>query len=154
GMEPLRCTLRSDLLAMDFAVTEATASGELSAWRTRGRVPQPLWPGAFGAEILDEYVSMFRDPARVNGVCEEYRAAATIDVEHDQAEKEALKKIECPMLHLWSEGGPLDTFYVQDGGPLAIWRQWAPQAQGQPMKGGHFFPEENSEETVALIKRF
>ena len=114
----------------------------------------PFGQGSFGSEILDEYVAMYRDPARVHGVCEEYRAAATIDVKHDRADKEASKKIECPMLHLWAEGGPLDTFYAQDGGPLGIWRQWAPQAQGQSMKGGHFFPEENPDETVVLIKRF
>src|SRR5437660_9623136 len=41
----------------------------------------------------------------------------------------------------WAEGGPLDTFYAKDGGPLGIWRQWAPHAEGQAMKGGHFFPE-------------
>ena len=114
----------------------------------------PFGQGSFGSEVLDEYLSMYRDPARVHGVCEEYRAAATIDVEHDRADKEASKKIECPMLHLWAEGGPLDTFYAQDGGPLGIWRQWAAQAQGQSMKGGHFFPEENPDETVVLIKRF
>ena len=38
-------------------------------------------------------------------------------VEHDRADKEATKRIECPMLHLWAEGGPLDTFYPKDGGP-------------------------------------
>ena len=67
--------------------------------------------------------------------------AATIDVEHDRADKEASKRIECPMLHLWAEGGPLDTFYAKDGGPLGIWRQWAPQAHGQAMKGATFFPK-------------
>ena len=83
------------------------------------------------------------DRARIHGICEEYRAAATIDVEHDRAHKEAAKQIACPMLHLWAEGGPLDTFYAKDGGPPGIWRQWAPRAHGQAMKGGHFFPEEN-----------
>ncbi len=114
----------------------------------------PFGQGSFGPEILEEYVSTYRDPARVHGICEEYRAAATIDVEHDRADKGASKRIECPMLHLWAEGGPLDTFYAQEGGSLGIWRQWAPQAQGQPMKGGHFFPEENPDDTVVLIKRF
>jgi|HubBroStandDraft_6_1064221.scaffolds.fasta_scaffold329646_2 haloacetate dehalogenase len=110
--------------------------------------------GSFGSEILEEYVSNYRDPARVHGICEEYRAAATIDVEHDRADKDASRRIECPMLHLWAEGGPLDTFYARDGGPLGIWRQWAPRAHGQPMKGGHFFPEENPNDTAALIKQF
>src|SRR5579862_1480737 len=114
----------------------------------------PFGHGSFGTEILEEYVSNYRDPARVHGICEEYRAAATIDVEHDRIDKEAGKRIECPMLHLWAEGGPLDMFYAKDGGPLGIWRQWAPHAQGQAMKGGHFFPEENSDDTALLVKQF
>jgi haloacetate dehalogenase len=114
----------------------------------------PFGHGSLGPEILDEYVSTYRDPARVHGICEEYRAAATIDVEHDRADKEASKRIKCPMLHLWAEGGPLDTFYTKDGGPLGIWRQWAPRAHGQAMKGGHFFPEENAEDTAVLVKQF
>jgi haloacetate dehalogenase len=41
-----------------------------------------------------------------------------------------------------------------EGGPLGIWRQWAPHAQGQAMKGGHFFPEENPDDTAVLVKQF
>ena len=114
----------------------------------------PFGQGSFGPEILDEYVSTYRDPARVHGICEEYRAASTIDVEHDRADKKASKRIECPLLHLWAEGGPLDTFYSTDDGPLGIWRQWAPCVQGQAMKGGHFFPEENPDQTAAVVKQF
>jgi haloacetate dehalogenase len=114
----------------------------------------PFGQGSFGKEILEEHLLTFRDPARIHGICEEYRAAATIDVEHDRADKEASKRIECPMLHLWAEGGPLDTFYAKDGGPVGIWRQWAPHAQGQAMKGGHFFPEENPDDTAPLVKQF
>jgi haloacetate dehalogenase len=114
----------------------------------------PFGHGSFGPEILEEYLSAYRDPSRVHGICEEYRAAATIDVEHDRADKDAGKHIECPMLHLWAEGGPLDTLYAKDGGSLGIWRQWAPLARGQAMKGGHFFPEENPGDTAALIGEF
>ena len=114
----------------------------------------PFGQGSFGPEILAEYVSTFRDAARVGAICEEYRAAATIDVEHDRVDKGASKRIECPLLHLWAEGGPLDTFYANDGGPLGIWRQWAPRVQGQAVKGGHFFPEENPEDTATLLSRF
>jgi haloacetate dehalogenase len=114
----------------------------------------PFGQGSFGPEILDEYLATFRDPDRIHGVCEEYRAAASIDVEHDRADKEASRRIECPMLHLWAEGGPLDTFYAKDEGPLGIWRQWAPRAHGQAMKGGHFFPEENPNDTADLVKQF
>jgi haloacetate dehalogenase len=114
----------------------------------------PFGHGSFGPEILEEYLSTYRDPARVHGICEEYRAAATIDVEHDRADKDASRRIECPMLHLWAEGGTLDTLYAKDGGPLNIWRQWAPQAMGQAMKGGHFFPEDNPDDTAVLVKKF
>ena len=114
----------------------------------------PFGRGSFGPEILEEYLSTYRDPARVHGICEEYRAAASIDVEHDRADKGASRRIECPMLHLWAAGGPLDIFYTKDGGPLGIWRQWAPHVEGQPVKGGHFFPEENPDDTAALVKRF
>ena len=114
----------------------------------------PFGHGSFDREVLDEYVANYRDPARVHGICEEYRAAATVDVEHDRADKDASREIQCPMLHLWAEGGPLDTFYANDGGPLGIWRQWAPRAQGQAMKGGHFFPEENPDDTASVVRKF
>jgi haloacetate dehalogenase len=114
----------------------------------------PFGQGSFGTEILDEYLTTYRDRTRVHGMCEEYRAAATIDADHDRVDKDAGKRIECPMLHLWAEGGPLDTFYASDGGPLGIWRQWALRAQGQSMKGGHFFPEENPDETAVLVRQF
>ena len=114
----------------------------------------PFGQGSFGPDILEQYVATLRDPVRVHGICEEYRPAATIDVEHDKVDKDAGNKIQCPTLHLWGEGGPLDTFYAKDGGPLGIWRQWAPRAQGHAVKGGHFFPEENPDDTAELIKQF
>jgi len=114
----------------------------------------PLGEGSFGLEIKTEYLEMYRDPERVHAVCEEYRAAAGIDIEHDKKDREELRKIACPMLHLWSAGGPLDTFYEKDGGALGIWRKWAENVQGQAIKGGHFFPEENPTETTELLTKF
>lgn len=114
----------------------------------------PFGQGSFGPDILEQYAAMLGDPVRVHGICEEYRAAATIDVDHDRIDVDAGNEIRCPTLHLWAEDGPLDTFYGADGGSLGIWRRWAPRVQGQAVKGGHFFPEENPHETVALIKQF
>jgi haloacetate dehalogenase len=114
----------------------------------------PFGHGSFGPEILEQYVASYRDPVRVHGICEEYRAAATIDVDHDRADKEAKRQIHCPMLHLWGKGGPLDTFYEKEGGPLGIWREWAPKAQGKAMDGGHFFPEENPDGTADALRAF
>jgi haloacetate dehalogenase len=114
----------------------------------------PLGQGSFGPEVKAEYLETYRDPARVHAICEEYRAAATLDVDHDKADREESRRIKSPMLHLWAAGGPLDTFYERDGGALGIWRRWADNVQGHAVKGGHFFPEENPGETGKILKEF
>jgi haloacetate dehalogenase len=110
--------------------------------------------GSFGPEVRAEYTETYRDSARVHAICEEYRAAATLDIEHDKVDQKESRRITCPMLHLWASGGPLDTFYEQEGGALGIWRKWADNVNGQALKGGHFFPEENPTETTELLKKF
>jgi haloacetate dehalogenase len=77
-----------------------------------------------------------------------------LDIEHDRKDREESRRITCPMLHLWSAGGPLDTFYEQDGGALEIWRKWTDNVQGRVITGGHFFPEENPAETTEILRKF
>jgi haloacetate dehalogenase len=110
--------------------------------------------GSFGPEVRAEYTETYRDPVRVHAICEEYRAAATLDVEHDKADQKETRRITCPMLHLWASGGPLDTLYEPYGGALGIWRKWADDVHGQAVKGGHFFPEENPTDTTELLNKF
>ena len=110
--------------------------------------------GSFDEAIKAEYLETYRDPERVHAICEEYRAAAGVDIEHDKKDVADGKKISCPMLHLWAKNGPLDTFYEMDGGALGIWRKWAENVQGQSLTGGHFFPEENPNDTVRLLTQF
>jgi haloacetate dehalogenase len=114
----------------------------------------PFGQGSFGPEVRAQYTETYRDPARVHAICEEYRAAATLDIEHDRKDREESRRITCPMLHLWSAGGPLDTFYEQDGGALEIWRKWTDNVQGRVITGGHFFPEENPAETTEILRKF
>ncbi len=114
----------------------------------------PFGQGSFGPEVKAEYIETLRDPTRAHAICEEYRAAASLDIEHDRTDQKESRRITCPMLHLWAAGGPLDTFYEQHGGPLGIWRKWADNVQGQAMKGGHFFPEENPVETAEILHNF
>jgi haloacetate dehalogenase len=52
------------------------------------------------------------------------------------------RRITCPLLALWSAAGPLSSWYADDGGPLALWRGLATDVTGEPVDGGHFFPEE------------
>jgi haloacetate dehalogenase len=109
---------------------------------------------AFPAEVRAAYINALRDPATVHAICEEYRAAATLDVARDAADRETGRRITAPVLALWSAGGPLDSWYADAGGPLAIWRNWAHDVQGRPIPGGHFFPEQNPAETAAELRRF
>jgi haloacetate dehalogenase len=109
---------------------------------------------AFPSDVRAAYINALRDPARVHAICEEYRAAATVDREHDNADRENSRRISSPVLALWSTGSALDTWYVQDGGPLAIWRSWADNVQGRSVDGGHFFPEEQPELTAKLLDGF
>ena len=58
------------------------------------------------------------------------------------------------MLILWSESGPLGTWYSDAGGPLALWREWADEVRGRAVSAGHFFPEELPAETAAELSTF
>ena len=86
--------------------------------------------------------------AYVHAICEEYRAAATIDQEHDLADRNWGRRIDCPVLVLWSGRGPLNSWYASEGGPLGLWRTWARDVQGNAVDAGHFFPEELPEQAV------
>ena len=100
------------------------------------------------------YVEALRNPARVHAICEEYRAAATLDLAHDRADRDIGRRIACPLLALWSATGALDDWYAEAGGPLALWRDWADDVQGGPLPGGHFLPEEMPDETADALNRF
>jgi haloacetate dehalogenase len=112
-----------------------------------------------GAETFDaasrtHYIEALRDGAHVHAICEEYRAAATLDHSHDVSDRNAGRRIACPVLVLWSGRGPLNAWYAEDGGPLALWRRWADDVRGQPLDGGHFFPEEIPERTAEELGAF
>jgi haloacetate dehalogenase len=111
-------------------------------------------PAVFPPQVRAAYVQALRDPDHAHAICEEYRAAATIDREHDRADRAAGHRIACPLLALWSAEGALDTWYVEESGPIALWRAWSDDVQGHPLKAGHFFPEEAPEQTAEALSRF
>jgi haloacetate dehalogenase len=109
---------------------------------------------AFPAEVRTAYVKALSGAAHVHAICEEYRAAATIDRTHDADDRKAAKRIACPVLALWSAQGALENWYSSEGGPLVLWRAWADDVSGGPVAGGHFFPEESPRETAAALQAF
>jgi haloacetate dehalogenase len=111
-------------------------------------------PAVFPPEVRAAYVDALRDPAHAHAICEEYRAAATVDREHDEADRTGGRRIVCPILVLWSGKGPLQTWYVDAGGPMALWRAWSEHVEGGPVDAGHFFPEEVPARTAEVLHRF
>ncbi|HEU5121508.1 MAG TPA: alpha/beta hydrolase [Candidatus Saccharimonadales bacterium] len=108
----------------------------------------------FSSETRDVYIRALSDSQHIHAICEEYRAAATIDRLHDEDDLQAERTITCPTLVLWGAGGALDTWYQEDGGPLTLWKKLAPYAVGESMPGGHFFPEELPEKTYEKLESF
>lgn len=108
----------------------------------------------FDGDVRAAYVAALGDPEHVHAICEEYRAAATTDREHDAGDRQAGRRIRCPVLALWSSRGPLSSWYDREGGPLTLWRELAEDVTGHPMDAGHFFPEEHPQETATALSHF
>jgi len=123
---------------------EAIVDNALSGWGSPATV--------FSPDVRGAYVKVLRDPDHAHAICEEYRAAAGIDRAHDRRDREAARKIRSPVLVLWSAQGPLENWYAE--GPVALWRDWADDVTGYPLKGGHFFPEAAPEQTADALRRF
>jgi haloacetate dehalogenase len=128
------------------AAPDAVIDDALTAWGSPSAV--------FGPEVRAAYIDALRDPTHLHAICEEYRAGATLDREHDEADRKAGRRIECPVLVLWSGRGALNSWYSDAGGPLALWREWAGTVEGRAVDAGHFFPEEMPEETAGELERF
>ena len=103
----------------------------------------------FAPENRAEYIAQFADPEAVHAICEQYRAAATLDYEHDEADR-GRRRITCPTLAIWSDTGPVAAWYE----PLEIWKAWADHVEGGPVSSGHFIPEEAPDETVRRLLEF
>lgn len=103
---------------------------------------------AFAPKALAEYQRCFANPATIHASCEDYRAAATIDLVHDEADLG--RKIACPLLVLWGAKG----FVAKHYDVLATWRERADTVVGRALPSGHFLPEEAPEATMIELHRF
>jgi haloacetate dehalogenase len=117
------------------------------AHTTRSQRPE----GLFHPDALADYLAGARNPDNIRGMCEDYRAAVTIDLEHDRASRAEGRKIACPLLVLWGERGTIGTWYD----PLAIWRDYcAGPVTGTATPAGHYIAEEAPDETLDQFARF
>jgi haloacetate dehalogenase len=105
-------------------------------------------PGAITSAAFAEYLRCFRNIETIHASCEDYRAAASIDLAHDEADIN--RKIECPLLALWGEHAPMHRLYDV----AATWRECATNVTGKSLPGTHYFVEEIPERVVEELKRF
>lgn len=109
-------------------------------WSGRGRqVPE---------DALTEYVRCFSHPDAIRASCEDYRAAAGIDLEHDAADGD--RRVACPLLVLWGEQGAMHRLHDV----LRTWREVADDVRGRHLPCGHFLPEECPAETARELADF
>jgi haloacetate dehalogenase len=97
-----------------------------------------------------EYLRNNTNPLTIHGMCEDYRASASIDLEIDAADIQAGKKIQCPLLTLWAANGAMGKLYDV----LAIWKQEGVNVSGKGLPGNHSLQESAPKETLAEIQRF
>jgi haloacetate dehalogenase len=103
----------------------------------------------FAPEAWAEYVRCFT-PEMVHASCEDYRAAASIDLEHDRADREKGVRVACPLLALWGAHGVVERCFR----PLDEWKRVAADVRGRPLPSGHYIPEEVPELLIDELEKF
>ena len=104
-----------------------------------------------GQEAYEDYHRAIHDPETVHAMMEDYRAGLGVDRENDDADREAGRRIGCPVLFLWAARDDLADLY---GDPLAIWRGWADDVRGQAIDCGHHIAEEAPAELAGHLAAF
>ena len=106
-------------------------------------------PGArYSEEAVAEYLRCFSDPDTIHATCEDYRAAASIDLQHDEADMHT--QVQTPLLVLWGTQGFVNRNYAV----LDVWRERAANVQGRALNSGHFLPEETPDEVADELLKF
>lgn len=105
---------------------------------------------AFDPDALAEYRTSFRQEARQHAACEDYRAGATIDMQIDTRDRDAGRRIGCPLLVVYGAAG----LAGKTATPLDTWSAWADDVCAAPVEAGHFMVEENPGETLRVLLSF
>jgi haloacetate dehalogenase len=106
--------------------------------------------GIFDSRAFAEYERCFAQPETIHATCEDYRAAAGIDLEHDDADVAAGRKVGCPLLVLWGDKGVVHRYFD----PVNDWRAVAVDVRGRALPSGHYVAEEAPEETLGVLQAF
>lgn len=108
-------------------------------------------PGSMGAENYEEWRAAVHDPHVIRGMLEDYRAGITVDAEHERADRSAGRRVQQPLLTLWSLQDDLEDLY---GDPLAIWKDWAHNVRGHGIDAPHHMAEHAPEHLTHALSGF
>ena len=109
---------------------------------------QSKTPGATSEAVFREYLRCYQDPATQHAICEDYRAAATIDLDHDSADADS--RVEAPLLALWGAKGTVGSLYDV----LETWREKAIDVRGRALDCGHTLQEEMPDDVLRELLAF
>ena len=138
-------------LAQPHPFPETLICAAPEAWFAAHTSREPKPPGFFDADALADYMAAVRNPDMIRGMCEDYRAAATIDLVHDRDSRAAGDKVQCPMLVLWGAKGRIGAWYDA----LEIWRRYcAAEVTGEAIATGHYLAEEAPQEVLDKLGTF
>jgi haloacetate dehalogenase len=104
----------------------------------------------FAPQALADYLAAIANRETIHAMCEDYRAGATYDDELDEADRDAGRRIRCPVLALWSARDGLEEWFDV----LAVWRGWADEVTGRALACGHYLAEERPDEVAAELRAF
>ncbi len=130
---------------------EVVINAAPEAWFFAHTSREPKPPDFFAPEALADYLAAARQPAAITGMCEDYRAAATIDLVHDRESRSAGNRITCPLHVLWGLKGKIEGWYK----PLEIWRDYCTSSvTGEGVASGHYLAEEAPDAVIAHLRTF
>ncbi|MBC9206026.1 alpha/beta hydrolase [Roseomonas aerophila] len=138
-------------LAQPHDLPERLILRDVEDWFDLHTGREPKDRSFFHPEARADYLAALRQPGTVMAICEDYRAAATIDLEHDRASRAAGQKVACPLLALWGAKGKMGQWYQ----PLELWRQYATgPVNGGTVPSGHYLAEEAPDAVLAALEPF
>jgi haloacetate dehalogenase len=138
-------------LAQPHPFPEMLINEAPEAWFRRHTSRGPQSNNFFHPDAYDDYLSAIRHPDMIRGMCEDYRAAATIDLEHDRASRDAGEQIACPLMALWGGYGKIDKWYK----PLEIWKDYCGDiVTGGAVASGHYLAEEAPHDVTDRFQKF
>jgi haloacetate dehalogenase len=138
-------------LAQPHPFPETLINASPDEWFFAHTSREPKKRDFFAPAALADYLASARDPAMITGMCEDYRAATTIDLVHDRESRAAGRKVQCPLHVLWGQKGKIGAWYD----PLVLWRAYcAGPVSGRGIATGHYLAEEAPHAVIAELRAF